>query len=283
MEKILDGKALAKELREEMKHEVEKIKKNNKDNIKLAIIQVGDDQASNIYIKNKTNACKEVGINYIDYKLPKYVDTYDIVKLVMELNASADIHGILVQLPLPKHVNTEKVLQSINPYKDVDCFNYANIGKLYSDKPLFLPCTPCGIITLLKNNNIQIEGKECVILGRSNIVGKPMAAMILKENATVTIAHSKTENLKDICKRADILISAVGKPKFITDEYIKEGAVIIDVGINRDENDILCGDVDFEKVYEKCSAITPVPGGVGPLTIASLLHNCIRAYKIFMK
>lgn len=280
MEKILDGKKLSLELREQIKEKVDYIKRWNQDEITLAIIQVGNDPASSTYVKNKNKACQQVGIKCLDYTFPDAwtVDDHDIIKLIMQLNLDAHINGILVQLPLPKHLNEQLILQTIDPLKDVDCFHYANIGKLYTDHPTFLPCTPSGIIEILKNNNIEIAGKECVIIGRSNIVGKPMGAMMMYQNATVTIAHSKTENLKDVCKRADILISAIGKPKFINNEYIKPGAVIIDVGINRNENGKLCGDVDFENVYDKCSAIAPVPGGVGPMTITMLLQNCVKGY-----
>lgn len=280
MEKILDGKKLSLELREQIKEKVDYIKRWNQDEITLAIIQVGNDPASSTYVKNKNKACQQVGIKCLDYTFPDAwtVDDHDIIKLIMQLNLDAHINGILVQLPLPKHLNEQLILQTIDPLKDVDCFHYANIGKLYTDHPTFLPCTPSGIIEILKNNNIEIAGKECVIIGRSNIVGKPMGAMMMYQNATVTIAHSKTENLKNVCKRADILISAIGKPKFINNDYIKPGAVIIDVGINRNENGKLCGDVDFEDVYDICSAITPVPGGVGPMTITMLLQNCVKGY-----
>ena len=280
MNKILDGKKLSSELRQQIKEKVDYIKRWNQDEITLAIIQVGKDPASSTYVKNKNKACNDVGIKCLDYTFPDAwtVDDHDIIKLIMQLNSDAHINGILVQLPLPKHLNEQLILQSIDPLKDVDCFHYANIGKLYTDHPTFLPCTPAGIIEILGNNNIEIAGKECVIIGRSNIVGKPMGAMMMYQNATVTIAHSKTENLKDICKRADILISAIGKPKFINNEYIKSGAVVIDVGINKNENGKLCGDVDFEDVYDKCSFITPVPGGVGPMTITMLLQNCVKCY-----
>lgn len=280
MEKILDGKKLSSVLREQIKEKVDYIKKWNQDEITLAIIQVGKDPASSTYVKNKNKACQEVGIKCLDYTFPDAwtVDDYDIIKLIMQLNHDKHINGILVQLPLPNHLNEQLILQSIDPLKDVDCFHYANIGKLYTDHPTFLPCTPAGIIEILKANNIEISGKECVIIGRSNIVGKPMGAIMMYQNATVTTAHSKTENLKDVCKRADILISAIGKPKFINHEYIKPGVIIIDVGINRNENGKLCGDVDFDSVYDDCLAITPVPGGVGPMTITMLLHNCEKAY-----
>lgn len=280
MDKILDGKKVSKELREQIKEKVDYIKRWNKDEISLAIIQVGKDPASSTYVKNKTKACAEVGIKCYDYTFPDAwtVDNHDIIKLIMQLNLDPTINGILVQLPLPKHLDEQLILQAIDPLKDVDCFHYANIGKLYTDHPTFLPCTPAGIIEILKYYNIEITGKECVIIGRSNIVGKPMGAMMMYQNATVTIAHSKTENLKDICKRADILISAIGKPKFINHEYIKPGVIIIDVGINRNENNKLCGDIDFEDVYDICSTITPVPGGVGPMTITMLLHNCLKGY-----
>jgi len=278
MDKTIKGKLVSEELRKKIKEEVDFIKESNKEDITLAIIQVGDDQASSTYVRNKTKACNEVGIKYCDYKMDKYIDSSDIINLIKQLNASEDITGILVQLPLPRHIDEAKVLQSIDPLKDVDCFNYSNIGRLYTGNPRFLPCTPAGIIELCKYYNIELAGKECVIIGRSNIVGKPLAAMMTAQNATVTLAHSKTENLEEVCKRADIIVSAIGCAKFINKDYIKPGAVIIDVGINRDHNNKLCGDVDFDDVYDICDCITPVPGGVGPMTITMLLRNCIKAY-----
>lgn len=278
MDKILDGKALSKTIRREIKEKIDQIKEKTGETIGLAIIQVGDDNASSTYVRNKTKACEEAGIDCYDYKFPVFTGTEEIHNLILELNNTECIHGILVQLPLPSHINTTKIIQSISYQKDVDCFNLHNIGCLYNGTPIFEPCTPAGIIELLKRNNIEIKGKECVVIGRSNIVGKPLSYMLMRENGTVTTAHSFTSNLFDVCKRADILVSAIGYPKVIDHKYIKKDAVIIDVGINRDMYGKLCGDVDFEKVYSKCSKITPVPGGVGPMTITMLLNNCYKAY-----
>ena len=216
----------------------------------------------------------------LSYELPEETSEEELLNLIGELNDRQDVNGILVQLPLPKHMNEEKILMAISPNKDVDGFHPMNVGALCIGKKGFISCTPAGIIELLKRSNIQIAGKECVVIGRSNIVGKPMGILLLRENGTVTIAHSKTTDLKAICKRADILIVAIGKPKFITSEYVKEGATVIDVGIHRNENNKLCGDVDFDDVKEHCSAITPVPGGVGPMTIAMLMKNCVDSVKI---
>ena len=237
-DKILDGKALSKRLREELKLEIEKTYENTERHIKLAIIQVGDNPASNVYVRNKTKACEEVGIICEDYKLSENLSTWQVMHAIVDLNSDPTVDGILVQLPLPEHIDQEKVLQTICPEKDVDCFNYCNFGKICIKSRAYdlIPCTPLGIITLLEENNIDTDGKECVIVGRSNIVGRPLANILSNQmhNATVTIAHSHTKNLKEICKRADILISAIGKAKYIDDEYIKEGAVVIDVGMNRD-------------------------------------------------
>ena len=243
----------------------------------LAVIQVGADPASSVYVRNKKKACEYVGIRSLAYELSEETTEEKLLELIRELNDRTDVNGILVQLPLPKHIDEEKVLDSISPLKDVDGFHPQNVGALCIGKPCFESCTPAGVIQLLKRSGIEIAGKECVVVGRSNIVGKPMALLLLRENGTVTVAHSRTKDLKEVTKRADILVVAVGKPKMITAEYVKEGAVVIDVGINRDENNKLCGDVDYDSVFPVCEAITPVPGGVGPMTIAMLLHNCVSS------
>ena len=239
-------------------------------------MQVGNDPASTVYVNNKKKACAYIGIRSESYELPETITERELLELVERLNADEKVSGILVQLPLPKTLNEEKILRAISPEKDVDGFHPVSVGRLWLGEKGFLSCTPAGIIQLLKRSGISIEGKECVVVGRSNIVGKPMAALLLRENATVTIAHSKTCNLKEVTKRADILIAAVGQQKMIDDTYIKEGAVVIDVGMHRDAQNKLCGDVDFEKVKDKASAITPVPGGVGPMTIAMLMNNCVE-------
>jgi methylenetetrahydrofolate dehydrogenase (NADP+)/methenyltetrahydrofolate cyclohydrolase len=231
-------------------------------------------------VRNKKKACEYVGIKSLSYELPEETTEDELLSIIEELNGRKDVNGILVQLPLPAHISEEKVLDSISPLKDVDGFHPQNVGALCIGKPGFVSCTPAGVIQLLKRSDISIEGKECVVIGRSNIVGKPMAMLLLRENGTVTVAHSRTKNLKEIAKRADILVVAVGKPQMITAEYVKEGAVVIDVGIHRDENNKLCGDVDYESVEPVCSAITPVPGGVGPMTIAMLMNNCIESLSL---
>ncbi|MCH5258300.1 MAG: bifunctional methylenetetrahydrofolate dehydrogenase/methenyltetrahydrofolate cyclohydrolase FolD [Lachnospiraceae bacterium] len=276
MPQIIDGKAISDAIKEELKIKVEKL---NKDGIKicLAVIQVGSDPASSVYVGNKKKACAYIGIDSLAYELPEETTQDELLKLIDELNAKADVNGILVQLPLPDHINEDAVIHAIDPAKDVDGFHPQSVGKLCIGQPGFVSCTPAGIIQLLKRSGITIEGKECVVIGRSNIVGKPMALLLLRENGTVTVTHSKTQNLKEVAKRADILIVAIGKPKMITREYVKEGAVVIDVGIHRNENNKLCGDVDYNDVATICSAITPVPGGVGPMTIAMLMYNCVEA------
>ena len=243
----------------------------------LAVIQVVADPASSVYVRNKKKACEYVGVRSLAYELPEETTEEELLKLIRELNDRTDVNGILVQLPLPKHIDEEKVLDAISPLKDVDGFHPQNVGALCIGKPGFVSCTPEGVIQLLKRSGIEIAGKECVVIGRSNIVGKPMALLLLRENGTVTVAHSKTRDLKKITKRADILVAAVGRPKMITSEYVKEGAVVIDVGIHRNEQNKLCGDVDFDSVEPICSAITPVPGGVGPMTIAMLMNNCLES------
>lgn len=274
MAQIIDGKLISTQIKEELKLKVADMKAKGI-SIQLAVIQVGTDPASSVYVANKKKACAYVGIDSISYELPAETTEEELLELIYELNESSNINGILVQLPLPKAISEERVLLAIDSKKDVDAFHPYNVGAMCIGKPVFLPCTPAGVIQLLKRSQIEIAGKNCVVLGRSNIVGKPMSLLMLQENATVTICHSKTENLKEVCKRADILIAAIGKPKMINKDYVKEGAVVIDVGIHRDENQKLCGDVDFDDVFEHCQAITPVPGGVGPMTIAMLLQNCI--------
>lgn len=279
MADIIDGKKISAEIKEELKRRAEELKKSGI-TITLAVIQVGKDPASCVYIGNKKKACEYIGIHSIVYELEEDITEEKLISLVYKLNERTDINGILVQLPLPAHIDENKIINSISPKKDVDGFHPENVGNLSIGQKGFISCTPAGIIELLKRSNITIEGKECVVLGRSNIVGKPMAQLLLRENATVTICHSKTVNLKEITKRADILIVAIRKPKFITAEYIKKGAVIIDVGMHRNENNKLCGDVDDISVEEYASAITPVPGGVGPMTIAMLMKNCVESVEI---
>ena len=272
----IDGKAVSTQIKDELKEKVALMKEQGIE-ITLAVIQVGNDPASSVYVGNKKKACEYIGIRSLAYELPEETTEEELLHLINELNERADVNGILVQLPLPKHIAEEKVLATIDPIKDVDGFHVQNVGSLCVGKPGFVSCTPAGIIQLLKRYDINIAGKECVVIGRSNIVGKPMALLLLRENGTVTVAHSRTENLKEVASRADILVVAVGKPKMITAEYVKEGAVVIDVGIHRNEDNKLCGDVDFESVEPKCSAITPVPGGVGPMTIAMLMYNCVES------
>lgn len=279
MPKIINGKEIAAQIKEELKLKVDEFKKNN-NTITLAVIQVGTDPASSVYVGNKKKACAYVGIESLSYELREETTQEEILNIIKELNDRKDVNGILVQLPLPKHINEDLVIQSIDPKKDVDGFHPQSVGALSIGQKGFISCTPAGIIELLKRSNIEVEGKECVIIGRSNIVGKPMALLLLRENGTVTICHSKTKNLKEVTRRADILVVALGRTKFVTKDYVKEGAVIIDVGINRDENGKLCGDVDYEDVFDKVSAITPVPGGVGPMTIAMLMHNCVESVSL---
>ena len=273
---IIDGKRISQEIKDELKDKVEALKAVGK-KAALAVVQVGNDPASCVYVNNKKKACAYIRIESLSYELEEETTEEELLELIKRLNEDEKVHGILVQLPLPKHINEDKIIQAISPKKDVDGFHPENVGKLVIGEKGFVSCTPAGVIQLLKRSNIEIVGKNCVVVGRSNIVGKPMALLMLRENATVTIAHSKTQNLKELCKTADILIVAIGKPRFITSEYIKEGAVVIDVGIHRDENNKLCGDVKYEDVVEIASAITPVPGGVGPMTIAMLMNNCVEA------
>jgi len=278
MAQLIDGKAISTQIKDELREEVMQLKEKGIIPC-LAVIQVGNDPASSVYVNNKKKACAYVGIDSLSYELEEMVSETELLKLVNDLNQNPKVNGILVQLPLPKHINEEKVIHAIAPKKDVDGFHPETVGNMCIGSKGFLPCTPAGVIQLLKRSNIEIEGKECVVVGRSNIVGKPMALLLLRENGTVTITHSKTKDLKEITKRADILVAAIGKPKFITKEYIKDGAVVIDVGIHRNENNKLCGDVAFEDVIDKVSAITPVPGGVGPMTIAMLMNNCVETVR----
>ena len=273
MAHVIDGKEIALKTRLKLKEELNKYGKT----ITLAVILVGDDPASKIYVKNKRKACEEVGIISKEYILPNNIKEKDLLNLIDELNKLDEINGILVQLPLPLHINEKKIIERISPLKDVDCFCELNLGKLLNKNYNFLPCTPAGILELLYYENIAIKGKHCVILGRSNIVGKPMAILMINNDATVTVCHSKTKNLKEVCKMAYILIVAVGKPKFLKSDMVKTGAVVIDVGINRDDKGKICGDVDFENVKNKASYITPVPGGVGPMTVTKLINNVILA------
>ena len=276
MPQIIDGKVISAAIKEELKVKVDELKAKGI-SICLAVIQVGNDSASSVYVGNKKKACAYIGIDSLAYELPEETTQDELLKLIGELNAKEEVNGILVQLPLPKHIDEDEVIRAIDPKKDVDGFHPQSVGALCIGQPGFVSCTPAGIIQLLKRSGIEIAGKECVVIGRSNIVGKPMALLLLRENGTVTVTHSKTKDLKEVAKRADILIVAIGKPKMITKEYVKEGAVVIDVGIHRNENNKLCGDVDYDNVAPICSAITPVPGGVGPMTIAMLMKNTIRA------
>lgn len=276
MAKIIDGKMISQQIKDELKEKVESLKEQGKTGA-LAVIQVGEDPASSVYVRNKKNACAYIGIESLAYELPGETTEEELLGLIEELNGKEQVRGILVQLPLPEHICEDKVIQAISPDKDVDGFHPQSVGAMTIGQPGFLSCTPAGIIQLLKRSGVEIAGKHCVIIGRSNIVGKPMALLMLRENATVTITHSKTKNLSELCKQADILIVAMGKPQFVGAEYVKEGAVVIDVGIHRDENNKLCGDVKYEEVEPIASAITPVPGGVGPMTIAMLMNNCVQS------
>lgn len=275
---IIDGKEVAKKIRSNLKEEVTKLKKNGKI-LKFAVIMVGDNSASKIYIKNKSKACEEVGIDCEEYILDSDIQMQELLDLINKLNNREDIHGILLQSPIPKHLDIDEAFRTIAPEKDVDGFNPVNVGKLCLGQDCFIACTPSGVMKLLEEYNIDIEGKNAVVIGRSNIVGKPMLQCLLNKNATVTICHSKTKNLLEITKNADIVVAAIGKERFLTADMVKEGAVIIDVGINRLSDGTICGDVDFENVAKKASYITPVPGGVGPMTVAMLMSNIVKASK----
>ena len=278
MANIIDGKAISAKTKEELRLEVSALKEKGI-SVGLAVILVGDDPASRVYVNNKKKACELLGIYSEEYALPADTNMENLLGLIEELNGRSDISGILCQLPLPRHLDEKAVINAISPEKDVDAFHPVNVGKIMIGDFDFLPCTPAGVMRLLDEEGIDPEGKNCVVIGRSNIVGKPMSMLLLHRNATVTICHSKTKNLSEITKQADILVAAVGRANFVTADMVKEGAAIIDVGINRLENGKLCGDVDFENVKEKCSFITPVPGGAGPMTIAMLMANTVTAAK----
>lgn len=275
----MNGKELAKEIRGNLKIEVTELKKQGIIP-KLAVIMVGDDKASQVYVRNKSKACDEIGIEYEEYLKDASITQDELLNLIDELNAREDISGILLQSPIPKHLDIREAFNRIDYKKDVDGFNPVNVGKLAIGEDCFISCTPYGVVKLLEANNIKIEGKHVVILGRSNIVGRPLIQCMLNEHATVTVCHSRTQNLKEFTKQADILISAIGKAKFVTEDMVKDGAVVIDVGINRNDEGKLVGDVDYENVEPKTSYITPVPGGVGPMTIAMLMNNVVKAVKI---
>lgn len=275
---IISGKDISTKIKEQLKQEVEEIKTKYNRLPKLAVILVGDNQASQVYVRNKERGCEFIGIDSLKIVHDESFSEEELLKEINELNNDDTVDGILVQLPLPKHINEDKVLEAIIPSKDVDCFHPENVAKLFLGQDSLVPCTPKGMMVLLDEINYDLTGKEVVVVGRSNIVGKPVALLCLQKNATVTIAHSRTANLKEVCKKADVLIAAVGKAKMINHEYVKAGAVVLDVGINRDENNKLCGDVDFEDVKDLVSAITPVPGGIGPMTITMLLQNTLEAF-----
>lgn len=278
MAEIIDGKALAKKIRMELKEEVEKLKKKNIFP-KLAVIMVGEDKASKVYVRNKSKACEEIGVEYEEFLLKDDTKMEDLLNLIEKLNNRPDINGILLQSPIPKHLDINKAFNKIDYRKDVDGFNPVNVGKLVIGEDCFISCTPFGVMKMLEEYGIEIEGKNAVVVGRSNIVGKPLAQCLLKKNATVTICHSRTKNIHEITNNADILVAALGKPKYIKENMVKEGAVVIDIGINRGDDGKLVGDVDFENVSKKASYITPVPGGVGPMTIAMLMNNVVKAAK----
>lgn len=274
----IDGKEVSAAVREQITNEVSDLKAKGI-TPGLAVIIVGNDPASRVYVNNKKKGCEQTGMNSFEYALPEDTDTDELIELIEKLNKDEKVHGILCQLPVPKQIDEEKVLNAISPEKDVDAFHPVNCGKVMTGEYKFAPCTPAGMVEMFKYYNIPVAGKHCVIIGRSNIVGKPMAMLMLKNNATVTVCHSKTENLKEITRQADILVAAVGRPKFVTADMVKDGAVVLDVGINRMEDGKLCGDVDFDNVAGKTSFITPVPGGVGPMTITMLLKNTLEAAK----
>lgn len=278
MPQIIDGKKISQEIKDELKEKVAQLKAEGTE-IALAVIQVGEDPASSVYVCNKKRACEYIGIKSVAYEIPETTTQEELLAIIEECNQNPEINGILVQLPLPDHIDEDTVIKAIAPEKDVDGFHPQSVGAMTIGEAGFLSCTPAGIIQLLKRSGVSIEGKECVVVGRSNIVGKPMALLLLRENGTVTICHSRTKDLREVTKRADILVVAIGKPKFIDETYVKEGAVVIDVGIHRNENNKLCGDVDYESVAPHTSAITPVPGGVGPMTIAMLMNNCVESVR----
>ena len=276
---IIDGKAVSKKVKEDVKAECEQLKAKGI-TPGLAVIIVGEDPASQVYVHNKEVACEACGFHSVKYALPAETTQEELNALIYELNEDNSINGILCQLPLPKHLDDKEVINRINPIKDVDAFHPVNVGAIMIGDYNYLPCTPAGVMELIHSTGVDVSGKKAVVIGRSNIVGKPMAMLLLHENATVEITHSKTQSLADVTKQADILVAAIGKAKFVTADMVKQGAVVIDVGMNRDENGKLCGDVDFESVKDKCSFITPVPGGVGPMTIAMLMKNTLTAAKL---
>lgn len=276
MAKIIDGKAVSQRVKEEIRAEIEREGLE----IGLAVVIVGNNQASRVYVNNKKKACEVCGIKSYEYALPEETTEQELLELVDTLNNDKNINGILVQLPLPKQINEEKIIERISPLKDVDAFHAVNVGKIMIGNYAFLPCTPAGVMELIHSTGTEISGKECVVIGRSNIVGKPMAMLLLHENATVTICHSRTKNLAEVCRRADILVSAVGRADFVTADMVKDGAVVIDVGMNRNAENKLCGDVKYDEIEPKASFITPVPGGVGPMTIAMLMKNTLMAKRL---
>ncbi|MCM1334542.1 MAG: bifunctional methylenetetrahydrofolate dehydrogenase/methenyltetrahydrofolate cyclohydrolase FolD [Bacteroides sp.] len=276
MAEIIDGKAVSQKIKEAIRAEIER----DRLSVGLAVVIVGNDPASRVYVNNKKKACEVCGIRSFEYALPEETTQEQLLELIDTLNADEKINGILVQLPLPKGLDEKKVIERISPLKDVDAFHAENVGRIMIGNYAFLPCTPAGVMELIHSTGTQIGGKECVVIGRSNIVGKPMAMLLLHENATVTICHSRTKNLAEVCRRADLLVSAVGKADFVTADMIKEGAVVIDVGMNRNAEGKLCGDVKFEEAAKKASFITPVPGGVGPMTIAMLMKNTLMAKRL---
>lgn len=273
---LLNGKVIADQVKDDLKDIVTKMKEEGK-TFKLCVIQIGDDEASSVYVRNKMKSCDYIGINSETIKLPESVSQEDVIDIIHDLNSDDLVNGVLVQLPLPKHLDEQMILSYIDPAKDVDGFHPYNVGNLFLGNDTLVSCTPQGIMGILRHYGISVAGKECVVVGRSNIVGKPMVMLLLEANGTVTVCHSKTENLKEICKRADILVCAIGKPKFFNEEYVKNGAVVIDVGIHRMDNGKLCGDVDFDAVKDIVSAITPVPNGVGSMTVAMLMDNVVQA------
>ena len=279
MYKILDGKLVSQSVKDRIREETAALREKGIE-ITLAVIIVGDDPASRVYVNNKKKACEYVGFRSIEYALPAETTQEELISLIHELNGRGDVHGILCQLPVPKHIDDKAVIAAIDVNKDVDAFSAYNVGKILIGDYDFLPCTPAGVMEILKYYDISADGKRCVVIGRSNIVGKPMAALLMHANGTVTVTHSRTKDLAAVTREADILVAAIGKAKFVTADMVKEGAVVVDVGMNRDENGKLCGDVDFDNVAEKCSYITPVPGGVGPMTIAMLMQNTLKAYYI---
>lgn len=274
---IIDGKATSLAMKEELKVKIQEFEAKNGFVPGLTVIIVGDDPASAVYVRNKENACAAVGIKSTTHRLPKETSEEELLALIAKLNLDKNVHGILVQLPLPKQISEERVIAAISPSKDVDAFHAENVGHIMIGNYQFLPCTPAGVMALLERYNIPVEGKNCVVIGRSNIVGKPQAMLLLEKNGTVTVCHSRTQNLADVTRQADILVAAVGRPKFVTADMVKEGATVIDVGINRLPDGTLCGDVDFAEIEKKAYAITPVPGGVGPMTVTMLLYNTLTA------